>query len=91
MMDYTEFTKEYQAQLKDLTFNSKPLINTLTMLASENIPAATSIQGVIENQILRVRGYYGFEPAFPLAGALIELANLFPFLGLAAFPPRCAG
>eukprot|EP00884_Botryococcus_braunii_P002195 jgi/Botrbrau1/11977/Bobra.0115s0013.1 len=51
-MDYQAFIQEYKSYLNDLTFNSKALINTLTMLASENIPAATSIQRTIEDQII---------------------------------------
>jgi hypothetical protein len=54
-MDYQGFIREYKSYLNDLTFNSKALINTLTMLAGENVPAATSIQQTIEDQIILVR------------------------------------
>lgn len=53
-MDYQGFVKEYKNSLSDLNFNSKALINTLTMLAGENIPAATSIQNLVEDQIIFV-------------------------------------
>lgn len=53
-MDYQGFVKEYKNSLNDLNFNSKALINTLTMLAGENVPAATSIQTLIEDQIIFV-------------------------------------
>ena len=50
-----EFVSEYVAELKDLTFNSKALINTLTMLASDNLEAASSIAAAIEKHTLTVR------------------------------------
>ena len=50
-----EFMAQYVSELADLTFNSKPIINTLTMLASENVKAASSITAAIEKHILKVR------------------------------------
>jgi hypothetical protein len=49
-----EFVASYASELADLTFNSKPIINTLTMLASENLAAASSIAAAIERHILMV-------------------------------------
>ena len=46
---------QYVAELHDLTFNSKPLINTLTMIASENPQASSGIAEAIERRIASVR------------------------------------
>ncbi|KAM9846851.1 pre-mRNA cleavage complex 2 protein Pcf11 isoform 2-T2 [Aulostomus maculatus] len=43
--------REYQSSLEDLTFNSKPHINMLTILAEENINFARDIVAIIEAQI----------------------------------------
>ena len=44
----------YASELADLTFNSKPAINTLTMLAAENARAAPSIAAAIERHVATV-------------------------------------
>lgn len=50
----SEIAKEYDAAVADLTFNSHPIINTLTMIAKENIKYASDIVTVIENRIKNV-------------------------------------
>ena len=50
-----EFVERYIACLSDLTFNSKPQINSLTSLASENPAAASSVAAAIEHHIQNVR------------------------------------
>ena len=45
---------QYVVELQDLTFNSKPLINTLTMIASENPQASSGIAEAIERRIASV-------------------------------------
>lgn len=47
--------EEYKSALGDLTFNSKPMINLLTMLAEENSEYAQSIVNVIRDRIKQVR------------------------------------
>ncbi|XP_054736498.1 uncharacterized protein LOC129243479 isoform X1 [Anastrepha obliqua] len=46
--------EEYLSSLSDLTCNSKPLINMLTMLAEENIACAPVIVKVVEQHIAKV-------------------------------------
>lgn len=46
--------REYQSSLEDLTFNSKPHINMLTILAEENTQFAKDIVAIIEAQISKV-------------------------------------
>jgi hypothetical protein len=46
--------EEYASSLADLTVNSKPLINMLTMLAEENVDHADTIVKVIEKHLSQV-------------------------------------
>lgn len=46
--------RDYQSSLEDLTFNSKPHINMLTILAEENLPFAKEIVSLIEAQTAKV-------------------------------------
>ncbi|KAL1458988.1 hypothetical protein WDU94_011007 [Cyamophila willieti] len=50
-----EIAAEYTSSLSDLTFNSKPLINMLTMLADEYRDHASVIVGAVEQHLLKVR------------------------------------
>lgn len=55
--------RDYQSLLEDLTFNSKPHINMLTILAKENVPFAKDIVSLIEAQIAKVlysTAYYSY-------------------------------
>ncbi|KAG8453082.1 hypothetical protein GDO86_004771 [Hymenochirus boettgeri] len=45
--------RDYQSSLEDLTFNSKPHINMLTILAEENVQFAKDIVILIEAQIAK--------------------------------------
>lgn len=49
-----EIKAEYTSSLQDLTCNSKPLINVLTMLAEENIQNAPVIVDAIETHLSKV-------------------------------------
>ena len=53
-----EVMKDYKSSLSDLTFNSKPLINMLTMLAEENASHSTEIVKVIQGHINQVSFHY---------------------------------
>ena len=52
---------EYQATLEDLSFNSKPHINMLTMLAEENHEFSVNIVNTIEQRLLEVRSPVGLK------------------------------
>lgn len=57
----TDACREYQSSLEDLTFNSKPHINMLTILAEENLQFFKDIVSLIEAQIAKVfipRAFY---------------------------------
>ena len=45
---------EYKTAIQDLTFNSKPLINALTMLAEDNKDFGSNIIKVICDRIMEV-------------------------------------
>jgi hypothetical protein len=45
-----DLAEQYREALSDLTFNSKPLINTLSMIADENRQYASVITKTIEEQ-----------------------------------------
>jgi len=49
-----EAVEDFRSSLSDLTFNSKPLINMLTMLADENSQYAEQIAQVIEEHVRQV-------------------------------------
>ena len=46
-----EVAASYAAELEELTFNSKPIINSLTMIAEELLPHASVLVKVIEDKI----------------------------------------
>lgn len=49
-----DLAEDYMSSLADLTVNSKPLINMLTMLAEENVESAPIIVKVIEKHLSQV-------------------------------------
>lgn len=49
-----EVIQEYRSSLEELTANSKPLINMLTMLAEDNEQYAPEIVKVIETHLQQV-------------------------------------
>lgn len=56
-MEDNHVSQEYKTALRDLTFNSKPLINVLTMLAEENVNHGMDIVHVICDRIKQVKTY----------------------------------
>lgn len=49
-----EIADEYISSLSDLTINSKPLIDMLTMLAEDNVEHAATIVQAVENHLQKV-------------------------------------
>ncbi|XP_011644136.1 pre-mRNA cleavage complex 2 protein Pcf11-like isoform X2 [Pogonomyrmex barbatus] len=50
-----EVADEYISSLSDLTINSKPLINMLTMLAEDNIEHAPAIVQAVETHLQKLQ------------------------------------
>lgn len=53
-LENKELATEYDAALDDLTFNSKSIIDNLTVIAQENMSSASDIVTLIENRIANV-------------------------------------
>ncbi|XP_070554002.1 pre-mRNA cleavage complex 2 protein Pcf11-like [Ptychodera flava] len=51
MSEEQAFSEDFKSSLSDLTFNSKPLINMLTMLAEENVAYAPHVVRLIEERL----------------------------------------
>ncbi|XP_064636010.1 uncharacterized protein LOC135493085 [Lineus longissimus] len=66
-----EAVEEYKSSLSDLTFNSKPLINMLTMLADDSRQHAAQIVQVIEAHIQKAKNNYKL-PALYLIDSILK-------------------
>ena len=49
-----EILKDYETSLEDLTFNSKPIINMLTMLAEKHRRLAPQIVELVQSRFFKV-------------------------------------
>lgn len=50
----TKVLQEYESSLEDLSFNSKPIINMLTMEADKHTESAAQIVDLIETRFFKV-------------------------------------
>ena len=58
--------KDYMASLSDLTSNSKPLINTLSIVAGENRKFGRSITETIETHLMKVIYHWSVQAVWCL-------------------------
>ena len=56
-----EVLENYVTEIKELTFNSKLIINNLTIIAEENKQVASEIVNIIENRLQTVRFFLFFK------------------------------
>ena len=80
--------RDFESALEDLTFNSKPLINDLTMAAEKYKPIASSIVKKIEQRVLEVASFYcsNFSLLFLLYRVVTFLCIVCPFVLLCSVP-----
>ncbi|XP_043289393.1 uncharacterized protein [Venturia canescens] len=69
-----EIADEYISSLSDLTINSKPLINMLTMLAEDNVEHAPAIVQAVENHLQKVRSEIKL-PVLYLIDSIVKNVN----------------
>ncbi|XP_034938196.1 uncharacterized protein Pcf11 isoform X2 [Chelonus insularis] len=69
-----EIAEDYSSSLSDLTINSKPLINMLTMLADDNVDHAPVIVQAIENHLQKVRSEVKL-PVLYLIDSIVKNVN----------------
>ena len=65
-MDFEAIRQDYKHSLAELTFNSKPIITHLTIIAQDHPEAAQIIVDAVEGQIIKVSFYNGRVSPCPI-------------------------
>lgn len=52
---WNSVSEEYRYGLRDLTFNSKPIINNLTLFAQDHVQSAPELARVLTDHLVMVR------------------------------------
>lgn len=60
---WTSISDEYRYGLRDLTFNSRPIINNLTLFAQDHVGSAPALARVLTDHLVNVPFVYLLTPS----------------------------